>query len=471
MMRDRKAATTCSRCRKLEEENSKLRGRIAELEGENARLKKDSRTSSKPPSSDIVKKKGKTDRPEGEKRRRGGQPGHPRHERKPFDPSEIDETLAYELDRCPCCGGPVEIRLDQTRVLQQVEIVERPIRIHEHRSVACWCPQCQKTHYAPIPEDIRKAGLAGPRLTALVAFLKYGCHGSYSKIRKFLRDVVGVRISRAQLRNLCAKVSDSLKECYEELVDRLAHEPVLNVDETGHKENGERFWTWCFRASGFTVFRIDQSRGSEVLIDVLGRDFEGVLGCDYFSAYRKYMKLNGHVLVQFCLAHFIRDVKFLAEHPDAANRSYGERLIELLRELFGIIHRREEYGTERGFRRALEKVKGELVWAATLEAPETREASNLAERFFQHTQAYFQFITTPEIDPTNNVAEQAIRFVAIHRRLTQGTRSEPGRQWCERLLTVLVTCEQQSRSAFLFLHETVKAFFSGRPTPSLIPDT
>jgi hypothetical protein len=91
-----------------------------------------------------------------------------------------------------------------------------------------------------------------------------------------------------------------------------------------------------------------------VLVEVLGREFEGILGCDYYSAYRKYMREFG-VLVQFCLAHFIRDVKFLAEHPDARNRAHGQRLLT------------------------------------------------------------------------------ALRFVAIHRRLTQGTRSADGQRWCERI--------------------------------------
>jgi len=61
------------------------------------------------------------------------------------------------------------------------------------------------------------------------------------------------------------------------------------ADETGHKEKGKLYWTWCFRAELYTLFKIDSSRGSQVLIEVLGREFEGVLGCDYFSAYRKYM--------------------------------------------------------------------------------------------------------------------------------------------------------------------------------------
>jgi transposase len=457
-------STACSRCVELER-------RILELEAQVARLKKNSSTSSKPPSSDIVKPKPKSRGNTDGKRKRGGQAGHPRHQRQEFDPSQVDNAYVYYWDRCPCCDGELELREQQARTLQQVEFVERPIEVQEHRSIACWCGQCRRTHYAPIPDDIRKAGLAGPRLTALIAYMKSACHCSFSTIRKYLRDVVGVTLSRGFLRKLCAKVSDSLEDCYDQLLDLLAEQDVLNVDETGHKENGNKLWTWCFRASLFTVFRIDPSRGSAVLMDVLGEDFQGVLGCDYFGAYRKYMRLNDNVLLQFCLAHLIRDVKFLASHSDPANRDYGERIIALLRELFAVIHRQEEYRSDAAFRRDLKKVRGKLVREATLESPETREANNLAERFYTNVEGYFQFISTPGVEPTNNLAEQAIRFVAIHRRITQGTRSESGRRWCERVWTVIGSCEQQSRSVFNFLFESVRSYLAGDPTPSLAPNT
>ena len=176
-------------------------------------------------------------------------------------------------------------------------------------------------------------------------------------------------ISRGQLRKVLAKVSDSLLDPYEQLLALLPHEDRLNVDETGHKDNGKRLWTWCFRASLYTVFKISPSRGSEVLLEVLGEEFNGLLGCDYFGAYRKYMRLNENVVVQFCLAHFIRDVKFLAEHPKKKNREHGERLLEHLRKLFRVIHRRDEYPTETGFRNALKRIRGDLVYDAIMNSP------------------------------------------------------------------------------------------------------
>jgi transposase len=462
-MMDR-ATTICPRCAAVQRENEELRAQVAGLKEELAKAQKTSTNSSKPPSSDIVKPRGGK---RGKKRRkRGAQPGHPRHQRPLFSPEQIDHRFDHTLDVCPDCGGHVTPSSEPPRIVQQVEVVAKPIEIREHRGLAYWCEDCQKTHHAPLPGEVRQAGLMGPRLTALVAYLKGACHASFSTIRKFLRDVLGIAISRGHLRNVCAKVADSLASAYEELLGLLPREPRLNVDETGHKDNGQAMWTWCFRASLYTLFKIDASRGSDVLMEVLGKEFNGVLGCDYFSAYRKYMRKCG-VLLQFCLAHLIRDVKFLVEHPHAKNRTYGRRVLEKLRQLFHVIHRRDRLSAAT-FAAQLEDA-GNEVWAeAVYRVPNTSEAQNLAKRFEKHGESYLRFITTPGIEPTNNLAEQAIRFVVLDRHVTQGSRSVGGQRWLERIWTAIATCTQQGRSVFTFLYESVLAYFRGEPTPSLV---
>jgi len=202
---------------------------------------------------------------------------------------------------------------------------------------------------------------------------------------------------------------------------------------------------------------------------VLGNEFAGVLGCDYFSAYRKYMA-DFNVLIQFCLAHLIRDVKFLVNHPNAKNRRYGTRIRKSLRDMFHVIHRREAM-TPSGCERRLQETGQDLLWQATHYVPATRGATNLARRFENHGESYIQFMTTPDVDPTNNIAEQAIRFVVIDRHVTQGSRSEAGQRWLERIWTTIATCTQQGRSVFDFLVQSVVAHFSGNEAPSLIFDT
>lgn len=162
-------------------------------------------------------------------------------------------------------------------------------------------------------------------------------------------------------------------------------------------------------------------------------------------------------------------MKFLAEHPDPRNKAHGRRLLEHLRKLFATIHGREKYASDATFRRALERIRNDLVWDATMESPHTTEAQRLEERFYRHTDEYFRFITDPDIEPTNNLAEQVLRFVAIHRRITQGTRGEAGQRWWERICTAVATCAQQRRSVFHYLCEAVSKFLADEPCPSLCP--
>jgi hypothetical protein len=250
------------------------------------------------------------------------------------------------------------------------------------------------------------------------------------------------------------------------------------VDETGHKENGDKFWTWVFKADLYVLFKIDKSRGSKVLIDVLGKEFNGVLGCDYFSAYRKYMK-DFNVSIQFCIAHLIRDIRFLTTLKDPETKAYGQRLLDEVKNMFRVIHDRENM-TPETFTAALDRAKDQIMTAALNHVPskpdkngkeQKREAQNMANRFRLHGPSYFEFITTPGMDPTNNVAEQAIRFVVIDRHVTQGTRSEKGRKTNERLWTVIATCALQGRSAFNFILKSVRAYFHDQPAPSLLLDS
>lgn len=455
-----------------------LQEQIKVLEAKVAKLSKNSSNSSKPPSSDDITKPGSSKKKKKGKRKIGAQPGHERHERPSFIEDQIDNVHPYILPACPDCHGQVTIMDGKPRVIQQVELLEVPLLREEHRSYPVWCPTCGKIHYMPFPPEVYKEGLFKERLTSLTAYMKNVLHASFSTIRKYIRDVLGEKVSRGYLRKVIEKVSRSLEAPYNELLDRLPLETIVNVDETGHKENGDKFWTWVFKADLYVLFKIDTSRGSKVLIDVLGKEFNGVLGCDYFSAYRKYMK-DFNVSIQFCIAHLIRDIRFLTTLTDAETRDYGQKLLGEVKNMFKLIHERDSM-TPQTFTTALEHAKQKIIMAALNDVPskvnkkgkeEKREAQNMANRFRLHGKAYFEFITTPGIDPTNNVAERAIRFVVIDRHVTQGTRSVKGRQSNERLWTVIATCSLQRRSAFNFILESVKAYFHDQPAPSLLPDS
>jgi transposase len=239
----------CDNCRRLqtrvdalEAELAELKQLVAQLGQQLAAARKDSSTSSKPPSSDIVKPP-KPAPPRGQDRRRiGGQPGHPKRERAAFPPEAINGgSFDHRLDSCPGCGHDLRPALTiAPRVVQQIDVGEVPLSIQEHRAYSGWCPRCQKMHQAPLPPEIQRGGLVGPSLTTLIAHLKGACHASYSTVRKSLRDVAKVTISRGELARIIAKVSRALERPYEQLLGDLPGQAWLNVDETGHKQNGDR---------------------------------------------------------------------------------------------------------------------------------------------------------------------------------------------------------------------------------------
>jgi transposase len=451
---------------------------VKEQELKIAKLKKNSSNSSKPPSSDVVNKP-KPQNKDG-KRKIGGQKGHPIHERQSFPPQEINRIHDHHIEICPFCTHDDIIWLPgyEPRILQQMELKEIVVIKEEHRAYAYWCNHCRQVHYAPFPENIAREGLFKAQITALVAYMSNVCHSSFSTIRKFFRDVLHEPISRGYLAKVIQKVSRALEQPYEELLRLLPLESLINIDETGHKDNGKRFWTWVFKAELYVLFKIDKSRGSQVLIEVLGKEFDGIIGCDYFSAYRKFMR-EFDVSLQFCLAHLIRDIKFLVDQPDQETQTYGANLLARVKELFKIIHNRESM-EEPAFTNALENTKQAIIKTAVEDVPsfinadgkeEKKAAFNMANRFMKHGEAYFTFITTPGMDPTNNTAERAIRFIVIDRYVKQGTRGLKGRQANERIWTVIATCELNGRSAFNFILKAVEAYFNSNPSPSLIPDT
>jgi transposase len=444
---------------------SEAEERIRKLQEQLAGSHKDSNNSSKPPSSDIVKPPKKSSL---RRRRRGAQKGHPRHERPPFNPGDIDFLQRHAHESCPQCGGPVEQLPTPDQVLVQVELAPKPTLVTEHRSSTCRCHACGQDFTQPIPREIAAAGTFGPRLTAYVAYLKGACHASFSTIQKLLRETCGLSIARGTLVRLCQRVARSLQVSYEELRDQLPQQKSLNIDETSHRENGRCQWTWAFRAPQFTLFHIDRTRSTSVLDRLLGSEFSGTMVSDYYSAYRSYLAAHPRAEAQFCLAHLVRDVRFLESLPGTADQQFGQELLAELQALFRLWHTKDQFAEEKTFRAALVAQGERLERVATERAPDTRAAWKLARRFTKHARHYLRFTREPGVEPTNNAAEQAIRQVVIDRHVTQGTRSERGRNWCQRIWTAIATCRQHGRDLLSFIEQSFRALLTDTPPPSLL---
>lgn len=437
---------------------------IKQLEAKIARLTRDSRTSSKPPSSDVITPKSK---PKRGKRKPGGQKGHPKHERELFPPNQIDGFYEYELTDpkgLKPLSGPAG-----WRVVQRIEFLDKPYRITEHRARRYVHVKTGRIVTAALPQELRHGGLLGPRMTAFVAYLKGAGHLSYRAIQYFFDEVMGLPLSVGLFAKAIKKSTAALQASYEELLAVLPRQPVLGIDETGHRHDGSRCYTWCVHApgpDGLTCFVIDPSRSSRVVKELIGEDYQGVVICDYYSAYRKCLADMEGLTVQFCWAHLVRDVKFVAEFPDKVTQRYGLKVLAIVRKMFKLLARQAKL-TIKGFGRSLNNLRKDLLKAIRA-VPERHEARLIAKRFQKHGKSYFTFMDHDNVDPTNNRTEQKIRFVVIDRKVTQGTKGEVGWQWCQSIWSTIATCRQRDKSVFQFLIDAINAQVNKQIAPSLL---
>jgi transposase len=450
-----------ARIAELEREIALLLRRLAALEAKVASLSKNSRTSSKPPSSDIVKPP--DERPKGgtgtsggggSKRKIGGQPGHDKHARVAFPADRIDATWVYDW----ADAGDEWEALDDFHILQQAELREDPLNITEHCFRRYRHRVTGRIVTAPVPESLRRQGLIGPRLRAMTALLKGQCHVSYRPMQSFYRDVLGLALSTGQLARIVMQSGGALAEPYAQLCATLPQQPVVHMDETGHRERHQRGWLWCAVGEGLTVFKVAAGRGSKVIQELLGDGYRGIVCSDFFSAYRKFVG-DGAGEAAYCWAHLIREIRYLTTLADKVVVNWATQLLAQSKRLFRAYHRQGVRAQRRARDAILERVR---------RPPPRSQVRTLADRIRIHAAAYFRFLDDPRVEPTNNKAERALRHAVIDRRITQGTRGDAGSRWLERFLSIRETCRQQSRPLFDYLVQAITQHTAGQPVPRLV---
>lgn len=437
--------------------------RILALEEKVAELSKNSSTSSKPPSSDITKPISEQRQPG--KRQRGGQKGRHGKMRTRFREEEIDRKETLMFSHCPDCGEFLSETKADTVIHQVVELPIKPIEIIEYHQVGKECPCCQVYQYPKLPEGVIEGQLFGVRLQALVGYMKGALGASYTELELFCRDVLGVEVSRGMLCNVVGRASEALEVPYEELKDSIPLQKQLNIDETGWKDSGKGHWVWVFCNQIVAFFTISTSRGSQVLRDVLGENFGGAITTDFFSAYISYASKKQ----QFCLAHLIRDIKFLVTLTDIKTQIFAKKLLKYFRSLFKLWHKRKEYPDE-VFQIKVKRIKTSISnHIARSPFPKGSKARVLQRRILKRWNGLFMFTENQELyQPTNNHAERTLRHIIRIRKQTQGSVSLVGQRWNERIATTLETCKKQNRSSWDFLIQSILAYNYSRKYPTLL---
>jgi len=241
---------------------------------------------------DIVKAFQESSEGEDKRKIRRASRAHPRHERPAFPPEADRRASRLHPRQCPDCGG----KLQDAALAPKVNPTsgdprQTPLHIAEHRGQAYWCPKCQQVYSRPLPAEVVKAGLAGPRLNSPGWLPQGSCHCFVlvdSQVSPRWSPVS--RSSRGHLAKLVQKVSASpSNNRTDELLAALAERSTLACRRGTATPTGG---TGCGPgASALLCTRCTASVrpvARNVLVEVLGKEFHGLLGCDYFSAYRKY---------------------------------------------------------------------------------------------------------------------------------------------------------------------------------------
>lgn len=453
--------------------------RIADLERQLAARKRNSTNSSKPPSSDGLAGAQRRRRSPRKKSRRkpGGQPGHMGQDRQRVEnPDRTEEVLPQQ---CKHCTTALPQAPEERQTVGEVfcrQIVDLPEVIlpvvTEYQYPKLVCPSCQRGTRAELrPEHEHEIG---ERLTAAISYLIVSRKMTRRDVQATMQDVFGVDISVGSVQKAWEETADAVQAPYQELAQALPTEPVLNGDETGSRTNGDKRWVWVLCASWFVFYHIASSRSVEVLVQLLGTAFAGILCSDRCPTYLSYHR----GLAQFCWAHLQRTLKGIQEFastPDAVH--FARDMLSAVERLFGLWYRfRGEAGAGERLLSRTELLQQSIpiqkkicrLAAQYLDSGD-REVRNFARSAYKHWDKLFTFLEHEGVEPTNNFSERALRLFVLIRKITYGNRSAKGEVALGRLLTVTQTCKLQQRPLLSYLLTAIHCHRRHQPTPSLRP--
>ena len=425
-----------------------------------------STNSSRPPSSDLPGSPSPAPKsPSG--RKRGGQPGHEKRERKLLPPERVDETTDCKPKACRRCGEALSGNDDDPFRHQVVDIPRVIAKVVEFRLHSLCCEHCNITTRASLPAGVPTSPV-GPRLQAMMAVCAGSYHLSKRMIEELVSDFFGVDISLGSISNLERETSEAIAEPVKQAVAHVQQQPVVHADETGWTEAKKKAWLWTAIAGNVAVFLIRKSRGADVARELLGHLFSGILNSDRWGAYN-WVRTRCR---QLCWAHLIRHFKMFEDHGPKA-KMLGLALQAQCDLMFANWHRVRDGTLERSsFREYMRPIRREILrlLRSGVDSSSAKVATKCRE-ILKLEAALFTFVRVVGVEPTNNVAERGVRPAVLWRKGCFGTDSENGSRFVERILTVVTTLRLQKRNVLDFLTDACQARIDGECAPSLLSVT
>jgi len=409
--------------------------RVDELE---ARLNRNSSNSNQPPSTDSpFKKRGKKMRTG----KAGGKKGHKGHRQIMLEPGKTEHL---KPGRCTCGNKDFPDAIPYY-THQYIELPEIKMEVTHFVLYRGACPCCGKISKASLPREYRIG--YGARLSATIAQMAGGQGDSRTIIQDFCASILGIPISLGAIQKIIDRVSSAIEPHYSEIGEVARRSEVNHIDETSFSRKEVLQWLWVMANSTVAFFMIHAKRSREAF-EALIRDWEGILVSDGYGVYCNW------VMRQSCLAHLIRKARELSERKDPGIARFGNWALSELQRLCHMAHGPPTIGEWRA-------PHARLIRLITLHRESNDAAGKFARRLEKELDSLWLFLVTEGVAPTNNHAERMLRFAVLWRKRSQGTASEKGNRWVERILSLRQTCRLRSRNLFHTLVDAINAHFGG----------
>ena len=421
------------------------------------KLNKNSKNSSKPPSTD--QKSNTSDKNKKKRKSRKGK------NRKSFSKEEIDNTIECSSEKCPCCGSHDIEDLSISEILQQIELPEVKAIITEYILKKYNCSSCGNKFKANLPEGIPPS-VFGAKIMGLISNLTGVYHLAKREVIQLIKDLYGIDIGLGSIPNVEERVANALDPVFQKIHDFIINSNYTkHFDETGWRNNGKRHYAWIATCSEAAIYKIDRYRNKLAFEKLIKNKDISDKGCvsDRYAVYNKISKNH-----QFCLAHLIREFKNFAQR-DGPDKHIGRELVKNLKKACFIHSKyRDQKISLKNRNRQLGKIRKKVkFYFDDGYANGSDDLHGLCGRLLDNFNNLWIFSKILDMEPTNNLAERDLRKLVIWRKKSYGTRSERGKNFVEKITTITQTLRKQGKNVLKFVESTIKDFYS-KKDPELI---
>jgi hypothetical protein len=295
----------------------------------------------------------------------------------------------------------------------------------------------------------------GPRAKALATDLKHRLGIPYRKVADLFETGFGLKVTASALCQADERLAEKVEPVYQELVEAIRGCASVHADETGWRIGVLSAWLWVFTSKSVTVYTIDQSRSHQVVVDILGCEFEGVLVSDCFLAY-DHKALSGW-LQQKCFAHFLKELGKLSREKKRGAVRFPRALAQVLREALALREEKPKLD-EASFRAKLQEVESNLdALIAGSRRFSDPDNARFAKRLRKQRPHLLRFLEMEGVEATNNRAERALRPAVIVRKTGGCNKRVGGARTHAVLASILVTLKQQEREVLEYLTAVLTA--------------